>query len=258
MKDFELDAQLRQTLHDCVDGMTTDDALKARIDFMVKGTTKKRKVTWKKVTVGLAAALCLTTVGAFASGQIAGLISSTAFSKNAASASELQDMVGEVAAGIQVPETLLDQPFSEGRIDYTDKMDESGNRFGTYPAVSADYGALSLSARAYDDALDGETADPGQTYDGQPRETREIDGVTVAYQADRYLFLPADAQPTEQEQQLADNNELYISYGTDTRSEEIYQTVTWQSDGVVYSLSTSDATLTADDLFDAAAEAIAA
>ena len=50
---------------------------------------------------------------------------------------------------------------------------------------------------------------------------------------------------------------LYISYGTDTREEQTFQRVTWQQDGVVYQVFTDDDSVTADDLFAAAADALA-
>ena len=78
MKDFELEMQLRETLHESADHMEADDAMKARIDLMLnnQNTGRGRKNMWKRLTVGVAAALCLTTVGAFARGQLAGLASS--------------------------------------------------------------------------------------------------------------------------------------------------------------------------------------
>ena len=116
---------------------------------------------------------------------------------------------------------------------------------------------LTYTARAYDEELDGEHADKGQYYEGQPREEREMDGVTVSYQANRYIFLPPDAQPTAEEAELEAKGELYISYGTDTREEQTFQRVTWQQDGVVYQVFTDDDSVTADDLFAAAADALA-
>lgn len=265
MKDFDLDAQLRKTLHECADDMKADDNLKARIDFMVNSSnTKGKKAVWKKVTVGLAAALCLTTVGAFARGQLSMLVSSVNPNEMTTSLSELQKQTGTVAEGIQVPEELGGLPFQKGTILYTDKIDDAGNRIGTYPEVKADYGTsinedgtvLNYSARAYDEELDGEAANPGQSYEGQPKETREIGGVTVSYQADRYIFLPPDAEPTAEEAALEAKGELYISYGSSEREEMTHQHVSWQVDGVEYRLYTMDDSMTADELFAAAADAL--
>lgn len=51
MKDFELDAQLRETLHNSVDHMKADDIMKARIDFMVNNQNKagSKKLVWKRI-----------------------------------------------------------------------------------------------------------------------------------------------------------------------------------------------------------------
>lgn len=262
MKDLELDAQLRQTLHESVEHLQADDNLKARIDLMVQ--KKHTRSVWKKVTVGLAAALCLTMVGALASGQFASLQTSLRTEDMRFSVEDLQKDTAQVAEGITIPEQLAGYAFQKGAIEYTDKMDDDGNRLSTYPSVAADYGTsingdgtvLTYTARAYDSDLDGDDATPAQSYAGQPNETREIGGVTVTYRADRYLFLPEGVQPTAEEQALADNNELYISYGVDEREEETYQYISWQVGDVVYTMSTTDTTLSADDLFAAAADAL--
>lgn len=260
MKDFELEMQLRETLHESADHMEADDAMKARIDLMLnnQNTGRGRKNMWKRLTVGVAAALCLTTVGAFARGQLAGLASSLSTDDMQFSVEQLQKDTAKIADGLEIPEALAGYDFQKGAVTYVDKLDEEGNRFGTYPELMAYYGkTLTYTARAYDEELDGEHADKGQYYEGQPREEREMDGVTVSYQADRYIFLPPDAQPTAEEAELEAKGELYISYGTDTREEQTFQRVTWQQDGVVYQVFTDDDSVTADDLFAAAADALA-
>lgn len=88
----------------------------------------------------LAAALCLTTVGAFARGQVAGWFSSLKTDDKSSSVEELQKKAGKIADGIVIPETLGGLAFQNGAVTYTDKMDEDGNRFGTYGQVDANYG----------------------------------------------------------------------------------------------------------------------
>lgn len=257
MKDFELDAQLRETLHNSVDHMKADDTMKARIDFMVNNQNKagSKKLVWKRIAVGLAAALCLTTMGAFARGQVAGLVSALK-ADDSSSVEELQKKAGKIADGIVIPETLGGLAFQNGAITYTDKMDEDGNRFGTYGQVDANYGdVLNYGARAYDSELDGDGLLP-KNYDGQPYEVRDINGVEVAYRADEYLFVPVGYELTAEEQARMDANELNVSVGTDEREEVHYQFMSWQVGDVVYEIYTRDASVTAEDLFAAAAEII--
>lgn len=265
MKDFELDAQLRETLHACVDHMEAEDNMKARIDNMLENKqTRTKKPVWRKLAVGLAAALCLTTVGAFARGQVTALVSSLRVEDMRFSVEELQKDSEKVAEGICIPESLAGYDFQKGSIEYTDKMDENGNRFGTYPEVSADYGTsinidgqvLMYTARRYDTELDGGGLLP-QDYEGQPYEVRKLNGVEVFYRADEYLFVPVDYELTAEEQARMDANELYVSEGSDEREEEYFQTVTWQIGDVVYSIYNWDATMTADEMFTAAEDAMA-
>lgn len=258
MKDFELDAQLRETLHNSVDHMKADDTMKARIDFMVNNQNKagSKKLVWKRIAVGMAAALCLTTVGAFARGQVTRLVSSLKADDKSSSVEELQKKAGKIADGIVIPETLGGLAFQDGAVTYTDKMDEDGNRFGTYGQVAAEYGdVLKYSARAYDSELDGDGLLP-KNYDGQPYEVRNINGVEVFYRADEYLFVPVGYELTAEEQARMDANELQVSEGTDEREEVHYQFMAWQVGDVVYEIYTQDASVAAEDLFAAAAEII--
>ena len=82
--------------------------------------------------------------------------------------------------------------------------------------------------------------------------------MTVHYQSDRYLDLPVNEEPTEEENKKMENNELYISVGSDAREECNFQWATWQQGDRVYLISTFSDTVTADDLFAAAKDAMQA
>lgn len=264
MKDFELDAQLRETLHACVDHMEAEDDMKVRIDKLLENKqSRRRKPVWRKLAVGLAAALCLTTVGAFARGQVAYLVSSLRVEEMRFSVGDLQKDAEKIDADICIPESLAGYAFQKGSIQYTDKMDENNNRFGTYPEISADYGTsinaddrvLMYTARKYDAELDEAGLLP-QDYEGQPYEVREMNGIEVFYRADAYLFVPVGYELTAEEQARMDANELYVSEGSDEREEELFQIVTWQVDDVVYGIYNWNASMTAEEMFAAAEDAL--
>lgn len=258
MKNFELDAKLREMLHECADPITADDNMKARIDRMIEQENKRaRGSLWKKAAIGVAAALCLTTVGAFASGHMTGLASSLNWERMQTSIEDLQKDTDKVLSDITLAESLNGGAFERGAVEYVDKVDDNGKRLSSYPEIYASYqGDLDLSVRAYDPELDDSPVQ--QFYEGQPREDREIDGVTVHYQSDRYLDLPVNEEPTEEENKKQENNELYISVGSDTREECNFQWASWQQGDRVYLISTFSDTVTADDLFAAAKDAMQA
>ena len=90
---------------------------------------------------------------------------------------------------------------------------------------------------------------------GQSEETKDINDVKVSCRTDKYLFVPADYEPTDEEKQMEENNEMFISYGSDSREEKIFTSVKWEQNGLVYSIFTfSD--ITFETMFEAAEQII--
>ena len=88
----------------------------------------------------MAAALCLTMVGALASGQLASLQTSLNPEDMQFSVENLQKDTAQIADGITIPEQLAGYDFQKGCVQYTDKLDDDGNRLDSYPSLAADYG----------------------------------------------------------------------------------------------------------------------
>ena len=90
-------------------------------------------------------------------------------------------------------------------------------------------------------------------------ETRTIDGIEAKYSVDEYLFLPA-SQEGSVSQELLDRQEsddhFFISYGSSDEETKYYNHLSFDKDGVHYSLSAFDTTLTVDELFEMADELI--
>ena len=250
MTDFELDNELRKTLHECVEHLQADDLMKERIDFMIQ--QPKRKNTWKRICVGIIAAACLATVGAVARGQIAGLISSTYLTKQIYSISELNDDADKISGKISLHDKLNGYDFTSGNIQNVNKVDNSMNKIGEYSELYAQYGDLTVTVHKYDAEID-EVEYPLQQ--GQNPQSKDINGVSVSYRTDKYLFVPADYKLTDEEKQMQENNEIVISYGSDSREEQVFTSVSWEQDGLVYSVFTfSD--VTSENMFDAAKQII--
>ena len=253
-----LENQLRNTLHACADHIVAPDTLKTRIDFAINNQpTARRKVSmWKRAAIGMAAVVCFATIGAFARGPISGLVTSLHFTHERTDIAALQQDISKTFADtdIALPAVLGSHAFTKGSIDYTDKLDSDGNRFGTFPSVDASYGTgLSYSARLYDAELDYGT---DKLFDEQPFEVRDIGDVSVTYRSDDYLFIPEDYTLTADEQALMDANKIQVSVGSDAREEETYQHVTWQAGGIVYAINSFDTAFSAEDLFAFAEEVI--
>lgn len=252
MKEFELDTRLREMLHDCADEIHAEDAMKTRIDFAVHMPRPRR--IHRRLMVGVAAAVCLTLMGALARGPVSALVSGMGRDDMHTTVSALRRDAVRMLDGVVVPEQLAGYDFEEGGVRYTDKLDASGNRLGRFPDVSAFYGKdgsrLSFSAHVWDAEVDAD--------DKQADVVREVAGTAVSYRVDAYLFLPEGEAPTAGEQARMEAGELYISYGTDARESKLFQHVSFQIGDMVYRVHTFDAAVTENILFDAAAAVLTA
>ncbi len=248
MKDFEL--MIKQSLHDATDNIQADNALKERIDFML--TKQKKTISFKKIAVGLVAVACLATVGAVARGQIAGLVSGVNLTKQVYSVSELNNDADKISDKISLPDKLNSYTFRSGDIEKVNKVDENINKIGEYLELYASYGDLTLTIHKYDEEIDGVDY-PLQK--GQSEETKDINGVSVYCHTDKYLSVPPEYEPTAEEKQMEENNEIFISYGSDSREEEIFTSVSWEQDDLVYSIFTFN-DVTFENMFKAAEQII--
>ena len=231
MKDFEL--MIKQSLHDASDDIQADQALKERIDFMI--TKQKKTISFKKIAVGLVAVACIATVGAVARGQIAGLMSSTYLTKQVYNISELNNDADKISDKISLPDKLNGYNFKSGNIEKINKIDENINIIGEYPELYANYGDLTVTVHKYDEEIDGTEY---TLQKGQSEETKDINDVKVSCRTDKYLFVPADYEPTDEEKQMEENNEMFISYGSDSREEQIFTSAQWEQNGLVYNIFT--------------------
>lgn len=248
MKDFEL--MIKQSLHDATDNIQADDALKERVDFMF--TKQKKTISFKKIAVGLVAVACIATVGAVARGQIAGLSTNTDHKNQAYTISELNNYADKISDKISLPDKLNDFDFTSGNIQNIDKLDENASKIGEYSELYAQYGDLTVTVHKYDEEIDGVEYNLQQ---GQSKETKDINGIGVSCRADKYLFAPADYKPTDEEKQMEENNEIFISYGSDSREEQIFTSAGWEQNGLVYNIFTfSDVTF--ETMFEAAEQII--
>ncbi len=248
MKDFEL--MIKQSLHDATDNIHADDALKERVDFML--TKQKKTISFKKIAVGLVAVACIATVGAVARGQIAGLMSSTYLTKQVYNISELNNDADKISDKISLPDKLNGYNFKSGNIEKINKIDENINIIGEYAELYANYGDLTLTIHEYDEEIDEAEYNLQK---GQSEETKDINEVSVYCHTDKYLSVPADYEPTDEEKQMEENNEIFISYGSDSREEQIFTSVQWEQNGLVYNIFTFN-DVTFETMFEAAEQII--
>lgn len=157
----------------------------------------------------------------------------------------------------EFPESIGDgYSFDGGNITHENGMDDTGNTIetwdnldGTYKNYSGNTLYLSMS---YMSLYDDENA-PVDT------EVRTINGITVNYNYDEYLFLPADDEEKETESDIKerlDNDEhFHVSYGSDKPETKYSSSVSFVKDGINFSIYSYD-DVSADELFSIAEELI--
>lgn len=62
----------------------------------------------------------------------------------------------------------------------------------------------------------------------------EHNGITLNYTRDQYRFVPPDYQASEEEKAKEAAGELYISYGSDTVTDQVAQSMLWKDGEKVY------------------------
>lgn len=89
-----------------------------------------------------------------------------------------------------------------------------------------------------------------------PQQTRRIGETVLCYRVDHYKFVPADYVQTEADKIWLQQPGNFMSYGSDTVQEEDVAFLTWEKDGICYTLMDTDASERPDSLFSMAEELV--
>ena len=81
---------------------------------------------------------------------------------------------------------------------------------------------------------------------------KEVNGVTLSFRDSHYRFVPPDYEPSDEEKKLERRGELTISEGSDEVEDRQFQSVSWQKDGMSYSLYGFDTGLDAQTMLELA------
>ena len=253
MDEMKMELEMQTMLRQCAEGLEAPDELKTRFDFALKNRVRPRKVrrpfAKRLAAVALVAAVAVT--GAVAANGIVAYSFGSSWSNERMSYEETK---AELIDGAKVPEAFSNGfVFDRGVHVYGGEKNQDGNVLREWTNIDTEYerDGVTLHLGTGEAHDDGTTVDTS-TFD----DTREINGVTVQYSADDYKAVPADYEPTTEEQAAIDAGDLQIGYGADKITEQEYQFLRWEQDGVFYTLSGFDLGMTADDLFQMAREII--
>ncbi len=222
----------------------------------IHGQIQKRSRTMKKMNgkkmVLAAAAMAILAAGtAIGSGTIASLYSGTNVNQvdfpTAESVRKTQILGGKAKA---VQSFADGTDFLKGYFIQVSANDAQGNQVGQYPEISVQYEddlVLSISA-----PLTGVTES-----DYPVVLADEFDEVDVTVKEMEYLFLPPDAEVSEEDRALQEAGKQEISYGSEKEERRLYRGASWEEDGLHYHLMTMRGDQTPKELMEKAKEIIA-
>lgn len=209
--------------------------LLAGIHKQLEGRSRSMRLIHKKGMIVLAAALLTVgTVTAIAAGKITGLVSFINKDEAITSVEELKQQAKGTLGDISVPEVLAgENTFKEGYLREVGAVDEQGNTIDSYPDVTIMYHGDKKISLSISKPLSGIPQEPAGT-----QKQEEYAGIMINGKEDNYLFLPPDAQPSEEDQKMEQEGRLYISYGSSEEERQVFKSVTWTMDGLSYHLFT--------------------
>lgn len=203
------------------------------------------------------AAVCfiVTGVTAFAASKITSYIGTSTQGYDYTTVNEMTSSLNaNLDKGLpEFPESIgNDFAFEGGNIVKTEAKDDGENTVVEADDYSADY-----TDKAGRDISIRMSKLP---FDRQGREatnSRVIEGISVNYDFDEYLFLPDEECRLDEETKERKENDshFFVSYGGDKTETMFYSTVTFEKDGVSYMISSYD-DVEEEELFSIAGELI--
>ena len=96
---------------------------------------------------------------------------------------------------------------------------------------------------------------PDDNQDRSSTEVRNINGISVRYDNDEYLYLPDENVQLDltTQERLKNDDHFFVSYGSEKEETGNQQSVSFERDGVDYLVYTSD-DVSKEDLFQIATE----
>lgn len=249
MNETVFDKEMKDMLHRCADELHAPDKLKTRVDFALKNGSSRPRRRWGRRLVALAAVAAIAVTGAFAAGAF-GSIRSSSRADQSLSMEQTQQHMEDAGASLTLPETIGDFTFSHG-YDIDTTAESAMGKTEKVSEVNAEYEkdgvTLNFNAhKTYTVFSDEENSDP------EPDEVQEVNGVTLAFRDSHYRFVPPDYEPSDEEKKLERRGELTISEGSDEVEDRQFQSVSWQKDGMSYSLYGFDTGLDAQTMLELA------
>lgn len=252
---MKFDRYMQESMQEMTQNISPDPMLRARIMNTIQTNRTKTRPRRMRFVLAAAAMVCVLVTGALAAGPIVGLCSHSWANGDTQSLSDEAKMEEKAGFSVRLPETLGSAVFRDMSVSPVDAVDADGNVVYSYNEFFADYqdGATKPFLSVFENKDDSEEFLSSKTL----IDTRDINDITVTYREIPTIFLPPDdsVKPTDEELLAEKNGECFISYGSEKRIDGLYHTISWEQDGLSYSIGSNDGDWGADEFF-AAAETV--
>lgn len=237
------------------DGITASQDLKDRIDDEILRSRKEagnmKKLSAKKLVIGVAIGCLLVSGGALAAGHAVNLVSHSSVTDMSRSYSDMDAQMQKLGYKADTVEKFTNgYQFESVLVRDTQGQDQDGNTVYTYKTMGIRYTASGEPSVSLDICKPVET----QAIAQGAKETRVCGDVTLYYSSDTYKFVPPDYELTAEDKANQERDDYYISYGSSEVEIQLNSNVVWEKDGILYVLMGFDLNLDADDMFDMAEE----
>ena len=236
---------------------------------------EQKKVTpiWKTARRAVATAAVILVCGTVGFGVAGGRLKYTVRFSDENVTYDSYDEVAEAEddAGFTtyIPETLgEDYAFTDITVAPLADMDEDGNVIDKRMELRVAYEAsdgedLQVNISAEDETqkvfyVSGYEDENGEEDESGYTTTREVEGQTVTYYNDTFVYAPSDYELTEEEARREnEDTHFYVFYGgVDEVTYTTGQSVEFVIDGHSYVIQVVDSDITEDELYELAAEII--
>lgn len=210
-----------------------------------------KKLSMKRLAIGVAVGCLLVSGGAFAAGRVVSLTSHSYKTDACRNYGDMDNMQAKLGYAADTVEKFSNgYCFEKMSVDDVNGNDADGNVIYTYKDLNISYEKSGEPTVWLDVAKPVESS----VRRGNPEATRQAGGVTLYYDTTTCKFVPPNYELTDEDKANLEKDNFTISYGTDEVEVQTASDVIWEKDGVKYHLMGFDLNLGADEMFDMAEE----
>lgn len=253
-----MDNKIKEALNRITSDYSPSDKVYNNIVNELKGENyMKKNINIKKLAVCVAVATALLVTGVVASQFAAYSWSSSSLNDKINHAPTKEEVAAEVDYSPKYAQTIGDYTLVSAQPGVGGTSDENHNKLSEAREIDFDYEKDGKKITLFTGKIDS-------TNPFAPSKAAvvagEVNGTTLYYIKTVNKFLPPDMEseykPTEEEQRQMDDGTLNIAYGSTKVEIDISEHLSWEENGIRYSLLTMDNEVGMDTLAAMAKEII--